>query len=90
VLTEAHYAGWPRAVSAIPLARKVFEARTGAGRAGTPLDILRRGSQPAARGSPEFFTGSVTIDQCRTNAGERRKPVSIPNTPSTGLRDAIR
>jgi 4-carboxymuconolactone decarboxylase len=59
----AFYAGWPRAVSATPVARKVFEARAGTGKAGTLLEILRQGSQPATKGSPEFFTGSVTVDQ---------------------------
>ena len=66
----AFYAGWPRAVSAIPVARKVFEARAGApaqssdtNSGSTILEILRQGSQPTAKGSPDYFIGSVAIDQ---------------------------
>jgi 4-carboxymuconolactone decarboxylase len=62
----AFYAGWPRAVSAVPVAKKVFEARAGASDAskGSPtLEIMRQGSQPTAKGSPEYFIGSVSIDQ---------------------------
>jgi len=66
----AFYAGWPRAVSAVPVAKKVFEARAGApAQASEPrqgslmLEILRQGSQPATKGSPDYFIGSVTVDQ---------------------------
>ena len=66
----AFYAGWPRAVSAVPVAKKVFEARAGApAQASEPrqgslmLEILRQGSQPATKGSPDYFMGSVTVDQ---------------------------
>ncbi|MCX7364638.1 MAG: carboxymuconolactone decarboxylase family protein [Alphaproteobacteria bacterium] len=58
----AFYAGWPRAVSAVAVAKKVFEART-AGANAAPLEILRQGSQPATKGSPDYFIGSVSIDQ---------------------------
>jgi 4-carboxymuconolactone decarboxylase len=66
----AFYAGWPRAVSAVPVAKKVFEARAGAtaqatdaGKAPPTLEILRQGSQPTAKGSADYFIGSVSIDQ---------------------------
>ena len=66
----AFYAGWPRAVSAVPVAKKVFEARAGAPaqaseprKASLMLEILRQGSQPATKGSPDYFIGSVTVDQ---------------------------
>lgn len=66
----AFYAGWPRAVSAVPVARKMFEARAGAlAQAAEPrkgsmmLEILRQGSQAATKGSPDYFIGSVTVDQ---------------------------
>jgi 4-carboxymuconolactone decarboxylase len=66
----AFYAGWPRAVSAVPVAKKVFEARAGApAQASEPrqgrlmLEILRQGSQPTTKGSPDYFIGSVTVDQ---------------------------
>ena len=58
----AFYAGWPRAVSAVAVAKKVFEARAGSGNT-APLEILRQGSQPATKGSPDYFIGSVSIDQ---------------------------
>jgi 4-carboxymuconolactone decarboxylase len=64
------YAGWPRAVSAVPVAKKVFEARAGApAQASEPrkgslmLEILRQGSQPPTKGSPDYFIGSVSVDQ---------------------------
>ena len=66
----AFYAGWPRAVSAVPVAKKVFEARAGApAQASEPrkgslmLEILRQGSQPTTKGSPDYFIGSVSVDQ---------------------------
>jgi 4-carboxymuconolactone decarboxylase len=66
----AFYAGWPRAVSAVPVAKKVFEAHAAApAQASEPrkgslmLEILRQGSQPTTKGSPDYFIGSVTVDQ---------------------------
>jgi 4-carboxymuconolactone decarboxylase len=66
----AFYAGWPRAVSAVPVAKKVFEARAGApAQASEPrkgslmLEILRQGSQPPTKGSPDYLIGSVSVDQ---------------------------
>jgi 4-carboxymuconolactone decarboxylase len=66
----AFYAGWPRAVSAVPVAKKVFETRAGtAAQASEPrrgsimLEILRQGSQPTTKGSPDYFIGSVSVDQ---------------------------
>ncbi|WP_441740773.1 (R)-mandelonitrile lyase [Inquilinus sp. 2KB_12] len=66
----AFYAGWPRAMSAIPVARSVFEARAGSPdeapasntQGETTLEILRHGSQPSGTGPAEYFTGSVRID----------------------------
>lgn len=64
----AFYAGWPRAVSAVPVAKNVIEARDA--RKGSPtLEILRQGSQPGTTGSPDYFIGSVSIDQ-RFQRGE--------------------
>jgi 4-carboxymuconolactone decarboxylase len=57
----AFYAGWPRAVSAVPVAKKAFEARTLKG--SMILEILRQGSQPTTKGSPDNFIGSVSVDQ---------------------------
>lgn len=66
----AFYAGWPRAMSAIPVAKSVFEARgasqgavSAANTQGrTALEILRHGSQPSSTGPADYFTGSVRID----------------------------
>jgi 4-carboxymuconolactone decarboxylase len=66
----AFYAGWPRAMSAIPLAKSAFEARLGAQDAANgahaqrrqTVEILRHGSQPSSPGPAEYFTGSVKID----------------------------
>lgn len=60
----AFYAGWPPAVSAIAVAKKVFETREAAASSKkATLEIARRGAQPAVPGSPDFFTGSVSVDQ---------------------------
>lgn len=66
----AFYAGWPRAMSAIPVARKVFEGRaatvtTAAGpspQERAMVQILRRDSQPSSQGPADYFTGSVRVD----------------------------
>ncbi len=58
----AFYAGWPRAVSAVPVAKKVFEARSTI-KGSMILEILRQGSQPTIKGSPDNFIGSVSVDQ---------------------------
>ncbi|WP_363718612.1 carboxymuconolactone decarboxylase family protein [Reyranella sp.] len=58
----AFYAGWPRAVSAVPVAKKVFEARNPL-KGSMILEILRQGSQPATKGSSDNFIGSVSVDQ---------------------------
>lgn len=65
----AFYAGWPRAMSAIPVAKSVFEARglsqsEAAGsetQGSTTLDIVRHGATPAQPGPAEYFTGTVRI-----------------------------
>jgi 4-carboxymuconolactone decarboxylase len=65
----AFYAGWPRAMSAVPVAKSVFEARglsqseaTGPATQGsTTLDIVRHDSTPAQPGPAEYFTGTVRI-----------------------------
>lgn len=65
----AFYAGWPRAMSAIPVAKSVFEARglplgetsSPDTQGSTTLDIVRHGSTPAQPGPAEYFTGTVRI-----------------------------
>jgi 4-carboxymuconolactone decarboxylase len=65
----AFYAGWPRAMSAIPVARSAFQARgllpdEAAGpdtQGSTTLDIVRHGATPPSPGPAEYFTGTVRI-----------------------------
>lgn len=63
----AFYAGWPKAMSAVPVAKSVFEARGLPPAAGpetpgsTTLDIVRHDSTPAQPGPAEYFTGTVRI-----------------------------
>jgi 4-carboxymuconolactone decarboxylase len=67
----AFYAGWPRAMSALTVAKTVFEtraARQGAAPASstqgrTAMEILRHGSQPSSDGPADYFTGRVRIEQ---------------------------
>ncbi|MER8483847.1 carboxymuconolactone decarboxylase family protein [Mesorhizobium sp. M1322] len=63
----AYYAGWPNAMSAVPVLRAVFEAREAAapGKAETrasALTVQRYDPEAAAAGSPENFTGSVRVE----------------------------
>ena len=66
----AFYAGWPRAVSAVPVAKKVFEARAGAPAQASDRargarcwkSCVRVRSRPT-KGSPDYFIGSVSVDQ---------------------------
>ena len=67
----AFYAGWPRAMSALPVAKTVFETRAGKQNAApasdtrgrTAMEILRHGSQPPSDGPADYFTGRVRIEQ---------------------------
>ncbi|QJP13125.1 cupin domain-containing protein [Starkeya sp. ORNL1] len=67
----AFYAGWPRAMSALPVAKTVFETRAGrqdvapasGTRGRTAMEILRHGSQPPSDGPADYFTGRVRIEQ---------------------------
>ena len=64
----AFYSGWPRAMSAIPVAKKVFEGRAAAvqdnaaPKQAAAIDILRLGAQPSSPGPADYFTGSVKVD----------------------------
>ena len=90
----AFYAGWPRAVSAVPVVKKVFETRGGTpAQASEPrrgsmmLEILRQGSQPTTKGSPDTFIGSVSVDQ----RFQRPDPARVSNTfLATGTADTAR
>jgi len=60
----AYYAGWPRAVSAVPVLGSVFEARADDGSEGTAPDDLRvvtAGSGETFLGDEANFTGKVEV-----------------------------
>jgi 4-carboxymuconolactone decarboxylase len=60
----AYYAGWPNAVSAVPVLAKVFEARKAtadAAGANSGLTVVRGGEAETSTGSPGKFTGAVRI-----------------------------
>ncbi len=58
----AFYAGWPKAMSAIPMVRAVLDARDPAPAATAAVDVLRHGTQASAKGAAENFTGTVKVD----------------------------
>jgi 4-carboxymuconolactone decarboxylase len=64
----AFYAGWPRAMSAVPVLAKVFEARSAAAQtkalaaqaAAADIQITRAGAT-SAKGPADYFTGEVQV-----------------------------
>ncbi|MBA4789581.1 MAG: carboxymuconolactone decarboxylase family protein [Rhizobiales bacterium] len=60
----AFYAGWPRAMSAVPVIARVFESREATARPQAApeadLKVVRAGQSPAA-GPAERFTGAVEV-----------------------------
>jgi 4-carboxymuconolactone decarboxylase len=64
----AFYAGWPRAMSAVPVLAKVFEARSAATQTQAPaaqtvaadIQITRAGAT-SAKGPADYFTGEVQV-----------------------------
>jgi 4-carboxymuconolactone decarboxylase len=64
----AFYAGWPRAMSAVPVLAKVFETRSAAAQTQTPaaqavaadIQITRAGAA-SAKGPADYFTGEVQV-----------------------------
>ncbi len=60
------YAGWPRAMSAVPVLAKVFGDRAGAANVGgapdeTELRVVRSSVDEGFKGSSENFTGDVRV-----------------------------
>jgi len=56
------YAGWPRAMSAVPVLEKVFASREAAAKqASTEIRIARAGSNPESTPRPTQFTGAVEV-----------------------------
>ncbi|WP_421869895.1 (R)-mandelonitrile lyase [Pararhizobium sp.] len=66
VTQTAFYAGWPRAMSAVPVLQRVFESRkvsahaTKTGEPAADLHITRANATPAA-GPADYFTGEVQV-----------------------------
>jgi 4-carboxymuconolactone decarboxylase len=61
----AYYAGWPKAMSAVPILREVFEAHdaaTAEGHSATTPSIERYDPKAATTGSADYFTGSVRVE----------------------------
>jgi 4-carboxymuconolactone decarboxylase len=65
----AFYAGWPKAMSAVPFAKVAFEAReepaassTTGHQAQKEIEVMRSGAQPATAGPAANFTGSVKVE----------------------------
>jgi 4-carboxymuconolactone decarboxylase len=63
VLTHvAFYSGWPRAMSAVPVVKQVFEKRKGSQVSDSQANItITRAGSGAASAPDEYFTGSVQI-----------------------------
>ncbi|MCS0461538.1 carboxymuconolactone decarboxylase family protein [Rhizobium favelukesii] len=62
VVTQvAFYAGWPRAMSAVPVLKKAFEGREAASQAATaPADLkVTRAGEGRAAAPEQYFTGKV-------------------------------
>ena len=62
----AFYAGWPKAMSAVPIAKAAFEAKekttgSAASEPSAQIEIMRNGSQPAVQAPAENFTGKVQV-----------------------------
>lgn len=61
----AFYAGWPRAMSAVPVLQRVFASRaqaaTPAAAAPTDIRIVRAAGAPVTPGPAERFTGEVKV-----------------------------
>jgi 4-carboxymuconolactone decarboxylase len=67
----AFYAGWPSAVSAVPIAREVFRTADASANHSDPdaavrgdrtISVMHASSQPSTHGSADHFTGSVRVD----------------------------
>ncbi len=61
----AYYAGWPNAMSALPVLGEVFAARAARrcrGRSASALSVQKYDPEAATTGSAENFTGSVRVE----------------------------
>jgi 4-carboxymuconolactone decarboxylase len=59
----AFYAGWPRAMSAVPVLKTVFESREAVAKtqpAAADIEVVRAGTSAAA-GPADYFTGKVEV-----------------------------
>jgi 4-carboxymuconolactone decarboxylase len=62
----AFYAGWPKAMSAVPFAKAAFEERqkpaaASSGGADGQIEVMRSGSQLTTAGAADNFTGTVKV-----------------------------
>lgn len=57
----AFYAGWPRAMSAVPVLEQVFAGRAAAAAAGTDLRVIPAAPEAATPGPDAYFTGEVKV-----------------------------
>jgi len=57
----AFYAGWPRAMSAVPVLKSVFDGRANARPAAPALLKITHANQGRAKAPVEYFTGDVEI-----------------------------
>ncbi|WP_136685788.1 (R)-mandelonitrile lyase [Falsirhodobacter xinxiangensis] len=57
----AFYAGWPRAMSAVPVLKEVFMSRETAPEAETDIRIVRRDPEAGNSGPADYFTGAVRV-----------------------------
>ena len=55
------YAGWPRAMSAVPVIERVFASRADASVAASADIKVTRANATAAKGPAEYFTGEVQV-----------------------------
>jgi 4-carboxymuconolactone decarboxylase len=71
----AFYSGWPTAVSAVAIAREVFEdypADPSPPETGDAIIVSRRASRSSVQAPGEYFTGEARIDGRFSGAGESR------------------
>ena len=66
------YAGWPRAISAVPVLKSVFEGRQAAApRNAEGIKVVRAGTSPTP-GPADYFTGNVTVSAPYKGDGSAR------------------
>ena len=88
----AFYAGWPRAMSAVPVLKAVLESRSGAAQArsaqqsdGASMDLqVTRANEGPVPGPADTFTGAVRMFESRDAAVESSLAITVRKT-SAGI-----